>query len=95
MHISFSFTFWLNIDILYLHKQRVKAMEELQKTKEEKQLLLDKVEQLEAKIKPGVGKVDCKQLDPVYSTDAMHMTTCIIHNICSSIFPPPFSCLVW
>ncbi|TYI89164.1 hypothetical protein E1A91_D03G035400v1 [Gossypium mustelinum] len=43
-------------NILYLNKQRVKAVDELNKTKREKQLLLNKIEQLEKENKRVSGK---------------------------------------
>ncbi|XP_031385466.1 probable starch synthase 4, chloroplastic/amyloplastic isoform X2 [Punica granatum] len=47
---------WSLSDILYLNKQRIKALEELDRAYREKQLLLDKIEQLEAKKQAGVGR---------------------------------------
>lgn len=43
-------------NILYLNKQRVKAVDELNKAKREKQLLLNKIEQLEKENKRVSGK---------------------------------------
>ncbi|OWM66155.1 hypothetical protein CDL15_Pgr013372 [Punica granatum] len=43
-------------NVLYLNKQRIKALEELDRAYREKQLLLDKIEQLEAKKQAGVGR---------------------------------------
>lgn len=43
-------------DILYLNKQRLAAVEELNKTNREKQLLLDKIEQLEVEKQALMGK---------------------------------------
>lgn len=43
-------------DILYLNKQRVNAVDELNKAKREKQLLLNKIEQLEKENKRISGK---------------------------------------
>lgn len=43
-------------DILYLNKQRLVAVEELNKANGEKQLLLDRIERLEAEKQAGVGK---------------------------------------
>lgn len=44
------------LDILYLNKQRLTAMEELKKVQEERDLLLEKIEQLEAQKQTGVLK---------------------------------------
>lgn len=46
----------LSSDILYLNKQRLDAVEELNKTNREKQLLLEKIEQLEVEKQAGLGK---------------------------------------
>ncbi|KAH9664159.1 glyco-transf 5 domain-containing protein [Citrus sinensis] len=43
-------------NILYLNKQRLDAVEELNKTNREKQLLLEKIEQLEVEKQAGLGK---------------------------------------
>ncbi|KAF4349892.1 hypothetical protein F8388_005123 [Cannabis sativa] len=43
-------------NILYLNKQRLKAMRELDRTNKEKQLLLDKIEQLELERQSGAVK---------------------------------------
>ena len=43
-------------NILYLNKQRLVAVEELNKANREKQLLLDRIERLEAEKQAGVGK---------------------------------------
>lgn len=43
-------------NILYLNKQRLMAVEALNKANREKQLLLDRIEQLEAEKQAGVGK---------------------------------------
>lgn len=47
-----------NLDILYLNKQRQKALEELNRTNREKELLLEKIELLEAKKQGGFVKGD-------------------------------------
>lgn len=41
---------------MYLNKQRLDAVEELNKTNREKQLLLEKIEQLEVEKQAGIGK---------------------------------------
>ncbi|XP_058010377.1 probable starch synthase 4, chloroplastic/amyloplastic isoform X5 [Hevea brasiliensis] len=43
-------------NILYLNNQRLLAVEELNRANQEKQLLLDRIEQLEAEKRAGVGK---------------------------------------
>lgn len=43
-------------DILYLNKQRIRALEELDRANREKQLLLDQIEQLEVKKQAGGGR---------------------------------------
>ena len=43
-------------NILYLNKQRLVAVEELNKANREKQLLLDRIERLEAEKQAGVGE---------------------------------------
>lgn len=50
--------FLLLPDILYLNKQRLVAIEELNKTNGEKQLLLNKIKKLEAEKQAGAGKGD-------------------------------------
>ncbi|XP_030974392.1 glycogen synthase isoform X4 [Quercus lobata] len=45
-------------NILYLNKQRLVAVEELNKANREKQLLLDRIERLEVEKQAGVGKVE-------------------------------------
>ena len=45
-------------NILYLNKQRLVAVEELNKANREKQLLLDRIERLEAEKQAGVGEVE-------------------------------------
>lgn len=49
-------------DILYLNNQRLGAIEELNKTKREKQFLFDKIKKLEAEKKEGTGKSDSIRL---------------------------------
>lgn len=48
----------LHADILYLNKQRLVAVEELNKTNREKQSLLNKIEKLEAEKQGSAGKAD-------------------------------------
>ena len=43
-------------NILYLNKQRLVAVEELDKENREKQLLLDRIERLEVEKQAGVGE---------------------------------------
>lgn len=43
-------------DILYLNKQRLLAIEELNEANSEKQFLLGKIEQLEAEKQAGLGQ---------------------------------------
>ncbi|KAK7834288.1 putative starch synthase 4 [Quercus suber] len=45
-------------NILYLNKQRLVAVEELNKANREKQLLLDRIERLEVEKQAGVGEVE-------------------------------------
>lgn len=47
-------------DILYLNKQRLLAMEELERVKNERNSLLDRIEQLEMK-KQATAKKGCLQ----------------------------------
>lgn len=54
--ITFYLFLILFSDILYLNKQRLDAVEELNKTNREKQLLLEKIEQLEVEKQAGLGK---------------------------------------
>lgn len=54
--ITFYLFLILFSDILYLNKQRLDAVEELNKTNREKQLLLEKIEQLEVEKQAGIGK---------------------------------------
>ncbi|CAK8540379.1 unnamed protein product [Lathyrus sativus] len=50
-------------NILYLNNQRLGAIEELNKTKEEKQFLFDKIKKLEAEKKEGTDKLStCSEL---------------------------------
>ena len=46
------------LDILYLNKQRLKAVKELNEANREKQLLVDKIEQLEKENRRAGGKGD-------------------------------------
>jgi hypothetical protein len=56
--------FWccFHADILYLNNQRLGAIEELNKTKKEKQSLLDKIKKLEAEKHETPGKIDCRSM---------------------------------
>lgn len=45
-------------DMLYLNKQRLIAIEELQKAERDKELLLAKVSQLEAEVQAATGEKD-------------------------------------
>lgn len=52
----FWFFFWWYSDILYLNKQRLMAIEELNRANREKQLLVARIKHLEAVKQAGVGK---------------------------------------
>lgn len=45
-----------HVDILYLNKQRLSAMEKLEKCEEENQMLRAKVQELDAKVKENLVK---------------------------------------
>lgn len=49
---------WWYSDILYLNKQRLLAVEELNKANRENELLLDRIKQLEAEKQSSTGKGD-------------------------------------
>lgn len=55
---TFWYYLWLFPDILYLNKQRIMAVEELNNTNSEKQQLLERIEQLEAEKQSYTGKGD-------------------------------------
>jgi hypothetical protein len=52
--------FLFHADILYLNNQRLSAIEELNKTKKEKQSLFNKINKMEAKKHETAGKSDCR-----------------------------------
>ncbi|KAK3211075.1 hypothetical protein Dsin_015781 [Dipteronia sinensis] len=59
-------------NILYLNRQRLRAVEELNKANQEKQLLLDKIQQFEAENHGGSGKgastfdLSCSIVESIY-----------------------------
>ncbi|PON97124.1 Starch synthase, catalytic domain containing protein [Trema orientale] len=73
-------------NILYLNKRRLKAVEELNRTNKEKQLLLDKIEQLEAERQSGFGKDKLSSCwERLLRIDAMVLTGMITTNEASDL----------
>ena len=79
------------LDIIYLNKQRLKAVEELNRMSEENRLLRDHIEQLEAEKQSRFGKgysrsvMYCEQSHRLWFSSRN-----LVHLICKVVYILPF-----
>lgn len=77
----------LYVDILYLNKQRLQAVEELNRTNREKQLLLDKIAQLKVERQSSSGKGDGCNMCCTWRSDWLWLVLWfVVYLICRVVY---------